>query len=118
MEQEPENMDTVFNLANAYLGAGSLDKAEGLFVKSLETNPDDDQALYQLGTIYDKSKKYDEAIDAFEKVVDLKPKFARGWDALYKAYAHKSAATEGEEAREAAKKAEEALNMATALGGS
>ena len=117
MEKEPDNADTVFNLANAYLGKGNLEKAAGLFTKSLENNPDDHQALYQLGSIYDKSKKYDEAISTFQKVVDLKPQFARGWDALYKAYAHKSAATEGEEAREAAKKAEEALNMANALGG-
>ncbi len=118
IEKEPENSDTIFNLANAYLGQGSLDKAADLFAKSLETNPDDHQALYQLGSIYDKSKKFDEAIDTFLKVVDLKPKFARGWDALYKAYAHKSAVTEGEVARNAAKKAEEALNMATALSGS
>ena len=117
VEMDPESSDTVFNLANAYLGQGSLDKAAELFVRSLEANPDDHQALYQLGSIYDQSKKFDEAIDVFLKVVDLKPKFARGWDALYKAYAHKSAVTEGAEAREAAKKAEEALNMATALGG-
>jgi tetratricopeptide (TPR) repeat protein len=117
VEMDPESSDTVFNLANAYLGQGSLDKAAELFVRSLEANPDDHQALYQLGSIYDQSKKFDEAIDAFLKVVDLKPKFARGWDALYKAYAHKSAVTEGAEAREAAKKAEEALNRATALGG-
>jgi len=116
LEKDPENSDTVFNLANAYLGAGSLEKAEGLFTKSLATNPDDYQVLYQLGSIYDKSKKYDQAIESFQKVVDLKPKYANGWDALYKAYAHKSAASEGEEARDAAKKAEEALNMATALG--
>ena len=117
LEKDPENGDTIFNLANAYLGQGSLENAEGLFTKSLETNPDDHQVWYQLGSIYDKSKKYDEAIKSFEKVIDLKPRFIRGWDALYKAYAHKSAATEGEEAREAARKAEEALNMMTSLQG-
>lgn len=117
LEKDPENADTVFNLANAYLGQGNLEQAQGLFVKAVENNPDDHQALYQLGSIYDKSKQFDKAIEAFQKVVDMKPKFARGWDALYKAYAHKSAVTEGEEAREAAKKAEEALNMATALQG-
>ncbi|MEE2753416.1 MAG: tetratricopeptide repeat protein [Candidatus Latescibacterota bacterium] len=117
LEKNPDNSETIFNLANAYMGQDNLEKAEALFAKTLETNPDDFQALYQLGSIYDSSKKFDEAIDAFKKVVDLKPRFSRGWDALYKAYAHKSAVNEGEVAREAAKKAEEALNMATSLGG-
>lgn len=117
LEKEPDNSDTIFNLANAYLGVGSLEQAEGLFQKSLAENPDDHQVLYQLGSIYDKSKKYDEAIESFEKVVDLKPRFVQGWDALYKAYAHKSAASEGEVARNAAKKAEEALMMMESLKG-
>ena len=116
LEKDPEKSETVFNLANAYLGQGSLEKAEALFVKALESDADDHQTLYQWGSIYDSSKKFDEAIETFTKVVDLKPRFARGWDALYKAHAHKSAVSEGEEARYHAKKAEEALNMATSLG--
>ena len=117
VEIEPDDGDTIFNLANAYMGQGSLEKASILFEQFLETTPDDHLARYQLGSIYDRSKKYDEAIDTFKKVVDLKPKFLRGWDALYKAYAHKSAVTEGTEAREAAKNAEEALNMYNAISG-
>lgn len=117
LEKSPESGDVIFNLANAYLGQGSLDKAAGLFIKSLEASPDDHEVLYQLGTIYDKSKKYDEAVETFQKVVDLKPQFINGWDALYKAYAHMSAASEGAKAREAAKKAEEALNMYNAIKG-
>ena len=118
IEKEPESADIKFNLANAYLGTGSLDLAEGLFIKSVENDPNDHQALYQLGSIYDKTGKFDEAIAAFEKVTSIKPQWLEGWDALYKAYAHKSNATEGEAAREAAKKAEEALNVYTALSGS
>ena len=88
-----------------------------LFLAAVEDGNRSAKVYYNLGVGYRKQQKYDEAIDTFQKVVDLKPRFARGWDALYKAYAHKSAVTEGEEAREAAKKAEEALNMATALQG-
>ena len=66
----------------------------------------------------DFAKSFDKAINAFQKVVDLKPQWPQGWDALYKAYAHKSAATEGPEAAEAAKKAEEALSMYNTLTGS
>lgn len=118
LEIEPENTDFKFYLANAYLGAGSLDMAEGLFVKSVENDPNDHQALYQLGIIYDKTGKFDEAISAFVRVTSVKPEWPEGWDALYKAYAHKSAATEGDPAREAAKKAKEALDVYTALTGS
>ncbi len=118
LEKEPEDADIKFNLANAYLGTGNLDQAEGLFLKSIETDPNDHQAIYQLGSIYDKSEKFDEAISMFERVTSLKPQWPQGWDALYKAYAHKSAVTEGDAARNAAKKAEEALNVYTALSGS
>ena len=117
LEKAPDNPIAIFNLAMSYLGQGSLDKATGLFLKSLETKPDDHEVLYQLGTIYNKSKKYHEAVETFQKVVDLKPKFLRGWDALFKAYANLSAVSEGPKAREAAKKADEALNMYNAIKG-
>lgn len=116
-EANPEDEDVKFNLANAYLGAGSLEDAESLFVKSVEANPNDHQALYLLGSILDQTGKYDDAIGALEKVVGLKPKLAKGWGALSNAYAHKSNATSGEEARAMAKKADEAHAMFESLSG-
>jgi superkiller protein 3 len=115
VEKQPDSPDIVFNLANAYLGQGNLDKAAGLFHKSIEVDPNDFQAHYQLGSIYDKGKEYDKAIGSFEKVTELKPQWSQGWGALYKAYAHKSAVSEGEAAQAAAKKAEEAMMMEQTL---
>ena len=88
-----------------------------LFKKSLEANPDDEQAWYQIGLFALKKDSFDEAISAFTKYTELKPAEARGWKALYQAWAKKSNMLEGDEASKAAKKAEEAYTMAESLEG-
>ncbi len=117
VEQQPDNEAVIFNLAAAYKNLEEFDKAADLFRKTVETNPNDDAAWYQLGLIYDRKEEFDKAIEAFQMAVDLKPTNARGWRALSRVYARKCQIVEAgtPEAKECAKKAEEAFSMAESL---
>jgi tetratricopeptide (TPR) repeat protein len=43
---------------------------------AVDTNPSDDKACYYLGNLWFGMRQYAEAIEAFEKSVDLDPSFA------------------------------------------
>lgn len=45
--------------------------------KKLQNNPNDIDALYHLADLYDRNAQYNEAIDAYKKVISLKPYMAR-----------------------------------------
>jgi len=52
---------------------GEVGKAEDLLKKKLESQPNDIYSLNLLGDIYSFDKKWDNAIDCYKKLVELKP---------------------------------------------
>ena len=54
--------------------------------QSLQTNPQDPQALYQLGQAYTTLGRYHDAIETYKVLVGLEPDHARGHYALAMAY--------------------------------
>lgn len=52
------------------------DAAEHFYRKALALKPDDGWALNSIGAIYTERKKYDEAVEWFDKAIAANPKFA------------------------------------------
>jgi superkiller protein 3 len=62
---------------------------ESVFVevnKRLKENPNDADALFHLADLYDRNEQYPEAIDAYKKVVTLKPKMGYAYFKMGTAY--------------------------------
>ncbi len=71
---EADNINYAFNLARLYQTRGEGDDykfAEALYKKILETNKDEINTHFGLGTLYEKMNKRDEAIAEYRKVSDL-----------------------------------------------
>ena len=115
VEAQPDNVPAAYNLAFCYKKLAKFDKAEALFLRSVQADPKDFEGWYQLGLVYEAAGKFAESIEAFQMVVSLKPANINAWTALAKGYARMSQDQKGDEASESAKKAEEAFNMAQSL---
>ena len=57
-------------------------QGEALLIKSCELDPDNAESQFQLGALYDRTKRPGDAVKHFQKVVDLDPGYASAWDYL------------------------------------
>ena len=55
------------------LAAAEPDRAEQLFIRAVELNPEHTEALFQLGLFYTHQEKYNKAIAAYSKAAELSP---------------------------------------------
>ncbi|MEW6670766.1 MAG: protein kinase [Thermodesulfobacteriota bacterium] len=56
------------------LAASEPDRAELLFIKAVKLNPQDAEALFQLGLFYTRQEKYQKAIAVYGKAAELNPR--------------------------------------------
>ncbi|MFQ5771385.1 MAG: tetratricopeptide repeat protein [bacterium] len=64
------------NGAKLYIQQNDLDKALSVLLKEInERNPNNEDAWYLLGYVYARQKNYAKMMEAFNKAVELKPKF-------------------------------------------
>jgi tetratricopeptide (TPR) repeat protein len=62
--------------AKLYVQQNNLEQAIKVLLKEIEEiNPNNEDAWYLLGYVYARQKKYDKMVEAFNKAVELKPKF-------------------------------------------
>jgi tetratricopeptide (TPR) repeat protein len=61
---------------------GETQQAIVLLEKACELEPEDAQAHFELGTIYDRGKRTADAARHFQQVVGINPRDARAWDYL------------------------------------
>jgi len=62
--------------AKLYIKQNNMDQALKVLTKEIEkVDPKNEDAWYLLGYIYARQKKYDKMVEAFNKAVELKPKF-------------------------------------------
>ena len=62
--------------AKLYIKQNDLEQAIKVLMKEIEeVNPNNEDAWYLLGYIYAREKRYDIMLEAFNKAVELKPKF-------------------------------------------
>ncbi|MCG8608748.1 tetratricopeptide repeat protein [bacterium] len=63
--------------AKIYIQQNELDKAIEVLLKEInERDPNNEDAWYLLGYIYARQKNFEKMMEAFDKAVELKPKFA------------------------------------------
>ena len=71
----PDDINCNYNLAKLLADSNQLEEAEILFKKLAEKNPNDAITYYgQIMQMYDRAEKYDKAVEAARKIVDLNPK--------------------------------------------
>lgn len=107
VEKEPENQYYRYNYGVLLLGAELFSDATVQFEKAIEIDPDYTNALYNLGVSYikwgskmrleseeagegneDYKAKFDKALPALERYLELKPEEPAVWELLGKVYAN------------------------------
>jgi tetratricopeptide (TPR) repeat protein len=74
IQLEPNHTNALNYLGYTYADMGiSLDEAEQLVLKALETQPDDGYIIDSLGWVYYKKGLHDRAVSALEKAVSIVP---------------------------------------------
>jgi len=78
LEREPESADAMAALAEAEEGLGDLSAAETHARRALERSTANPSANFVLGLLFMKRQRYEDARDAFVKVVTLDPDSSKG----------------------------------------
>lgn len=80
IELNPEDSETLFNLALLNQELGNFDEAIGCFQNVVKTNPNDFDALNNLGVLfYNHKKDFINAEKYFSRAVQLRPGFVDGY---------------------------------------
>ena len=74
LSNDPKNVKLNLALGQALLRAGHKNGAEAAYAVVAEFDPNDVAALKTLGQLYYESKKHDEALDCFERVLKISPR--------------------------------------------
>jgi tetratricopeptide (TPR) repeat protein len=85
----PDDVDTMFSLADLYYNRGQLGAAEDLYRKIIRTTPGDvstENAYVNLGVILDDMERFSEAIEVLEKAISLNSKNENAYFNLGMAY--------------------------------
>jgi Flp pilus assembly protein TadD len=61
---------------------GDTNRGIDLLTRACQLDPEDAESQFQLGAIYDRIKRPGDAVEHFQKAVDLNPSDARAWDYL------------------------------------
>src|SRR5579872_446204 len=96
--KKPNDEATLFLLASAYIQKQDFAKAESLFKRVLEIDPESADAQFNLGLAQLKLGKYDDAIATLKRAVELNPKDADAQQALGEAYEAKNMPAEAQAA--------------------
>lgn len=74
---ENDTINLTIPYAEASAATGNPQKALSLLNKKLESNPDDYYLYQTIGNVYFTMEKYDSALINYEKVIEIKPTYAR-----------------------------------------
>jgi len=82
-EINPENTKIYLNnIIKMYDEANMADKAIESTNRLIELNPEDADAIYNLGYMYVKLNKYSEAVEPFKRAIEIKPDFKYAYSNL------------------------------------
>lgn len=82
MLNAPENPDVLLLRGQMLVMQNQGPRAQELLEKACKLDPNNGEAHYQLGSLYDSNRRHREAVAEFEKVVQLRPADARAYDYL------------------------------------
>ncbi len=85
---DPDNFQTWRQLGNLYFDHDLPEKAIDAYIKTLELHTGDANLLTDLGVMYRRTKQYQEAIESFDKAIQMDPthepaRFNKGIVLLY-----------------------------------
>ncbi len=72
----PGNVNVITDLGTSYFYSGQPQKALDLFAKSLAIDPVHPQTLHNLGVVHQSIHQHDEAVQAWQKLLDAHPDYA------------------------------------------
>ena len=73
LKENPKDVLNIVSLANAYFEPDRIEDAKEQYKKALEIEPDEEDALYNLGICLVIDKKYPEAAKYFERFLKIYP---------------------------------------------
>lgn len=79
LRQNPQNMETLLNLAHMYLDEGRIDLASQNYQRALEIDPENVEALVHMGIVHRGTGEFDDAVKSFEQALSKNPDYAHGW---------------------------------------
>jgi tetratricopeptide (TPR) repeat protein len=79
-EKHPMNKDILIEMVNINLERGDNEAAQASLEDAIATDPDNKQLHYVVGTVYDNLKQYENAEKAYNKALEIDPKY---FDAMY-----------------------------------
>lgn len=83
MVTQPDNPDMIYNLGLLYEAMGRDEEALNQFVKTIEKNPQDMEAIKHIAMIYhEKEKDYLKAIEYYKMALNLEPNNVGVWTNL------------------------------------
>lgn len=87
-------------LASSLMGAPSLQDVQGLYIKAVQTSPNEIDADIQeaLGVLFNLSSEYDKAVDCFRAAVQVRPDSSKLWNRLGASLANGNRSVEAVEA--------------------
>lgn len=103
LETNPEHIGLCIALAVLYSEIGNTEKAIAELTEVLKKYPESKNLWFTIGNIYNKSNKYDEAIDAYNKVLIMDTSFIPGYQNLMEIYIKKGNVNKALEIFETAK---------------
>lgn len=85
-QSDPAQVDPAVMLGRALLQEGDSERAQQVLAESLKTDAENTGLLLALGAAQAESANYIQAVDTFERLVDLQPQSARNYYLLAQAY--------------------------------
>jgi tetratricopeptide (TPR) repeat protein len=98
VQLEPANPNGYYLLGLAYFDEKKFRLSERNFLLSLERKPDREEVYFHLGVLYDRWGKFNKAVEALEKVIQLNPKHSAALNYLGYSYADRGVKLEEAEA--------------------
>lgn len=81
-QKYPTDAEVQNLISSIYLNSGNGEKFLNKLLENIKTNPNDAANYYNVGTIYMDQNKDDEAIQYFEKAIQLNPKYKNAYNNL------------------------------------
>ena len=79
---DPQEVDTLYNLALAYTGLEKLPAAAHCYHRALSQEPRDREVLYNLGLLYRRMSRYSESLRHLHRVIEVDPDYAPAYGHL------------------------------------
>ena len=81
-----KNDDVYFELGSNYISQGMIEKAEEMYKKAIEINPNYFKAYFELGLIYYKQNKIEKAEEMYKKAIEINPNYVLAYSRLGRNY--------------------------------